>query len=98
MQAMAPGNSVDLQAGHSVGVVAADGAGGMDTDGDDGAVGPGRGAVMPGLLPPATPAPTGWGAGAPTMNTCLQDGQRTCLPAALSGTCIVLLQCGQRMT
>jgi hypothetical protein len=38
--------------------------------------------------PPLTPAPTGWAAPPGTMNGFWHTGQRTDLPAALSGTCI----------
>ena len=37
-------------------------------------------------------------AGAGIMNGFLHDGQRTFFPPALSGTCIDLVQCGQRIT
>ena len=46
----------------------------------------------------ATGSRAGAGAGAgPIWKTRLQPGQRTCLPAELSGTCIALVQCGHLM-
>src|SRR5262245_61636087 len=59
---------------------------------------PGTGGGLPAWKLPLTPAPTGWAAG--TRNAFWQPGlgQRTVLPAALSGTCMDLVQCGQRIT
>src|SRR5579885_78149 len=103
MQETAPSSSGDLQAGQTVG--GAGGAAGFG-GGGGGAAGRGGGAAAPAAAlgpPAAAPAPTGWGAaagrGEPTWNTCLQVGQRTCLPAASSGTCIAVPQLafGQRM-
>jgi hypothetical protein len=101
MQASAPGNRDDPQDGHADGVDGGlegeGGTGRMGREGDDatGAAATGR---------EATPAPTGAGTGegmttgtealpaggrnGGTMNGFWQTGQRTLLPAALSGTCI----------
>src|SRR5438067_10307909 len=92
MQAIAPGNSGDLQAGHSAagGAAAAarvsrSGAAGADT------VPPPGGA--------AATAATGCRAGAGlTTKTFLQLGHRTCLPAALSGTWSSFWHCEHLMT
>ncbi len=95
MQAMAPGSSSAPQEGHSLGVsevaVAPPGAGREGTTGA--ATGTGRG-----LAARAAAIGCGAGAAAGTWNGFWHDGQRTPFPAALSGTCIALLQCGQRMT
>src|SRR5206468_5280494 len=58
----------------------------------------GRDAPLGPLEPAPTPAATGSGAPAGTPNGFWQTGQRTVLPAALSGTCIERWQCGQRIT
>src|SRR5262245_20423679 len=99
MQAMAPGSRAEPHAGQAVG------AGGLTGTAPDGfAAGGGEGGVgLPAgrAAPAAAPAATGSRAGAlptpPTWNRRLPPGQRTCLPGALSGTCIALVQWGQRM-
>src|SRR5438046_2797705 len=92
MQATAPSSSEAPQAGHLVGPGAApplplpkSGAEGGRLDGA-GAAATGVGAAGAGT------------AVAGTTNGLLHVGQRTCLPPTLSGTCIDLVQCGQRMT
>src|SRR5437764_791620 len=84
MQEMAPGNRGDLHAGHSVGV---DGAAGRDPDGAGGRggvdAGPGVARTEPAAAPTGSLAGAGW---PPTTNMRLHSGQRSCLPAALSGT------------
>src|SRR5262245_61359011 len=95
MQAMAPGSRAEPQAGHAVGVVgalAATGAAGRG--GAAGAVG-----AVGRAGPAVAPAATGSRAGAGPLigNSRLQPGQRTCLPTALSGTCMALVQCGHRI-
>src|SRR5437764_1052604 len=98
MQAMAPGAHFEPQAGHCVGSEAGAGAAAADLE-----------APLPDGAAAGAPAATataaaGWGAAAPaaagTANSCLQllFGQRTFLPAALSGTCIAVRQCGQVIT
>src|SRR5581483_3174999 len=89
MQAMAPSSRVEPQEGHLVGVAGAAGAAGL--------------APLPlagggaGFAATAAGTAAAAGAAAGTMNACLHDGQRTALPAALSGTCIDLVQWGQRI-
>src|SRR5947209_1813775 len=113
MQAMAPGLSGDLHAGHSAGACAGGlasagaGAGGLlaagaSTAGGTGEAGRGAGAAggREGLAA-AAPAPTAASAaaGSPgTMNGAWQDGQRNVLPAELSSTLIGLVHLGQRRT
>src|ERR1700682_292042 len=104
MHAMAPGRSGVLHAGHSVG--AADG--GVDlllSAGEAGggaaiAAEPERAATRP--VPEAGVAAGAAAAGwrtcaAPTRMAFLHAGHSTCFPAALSGTCMAWLQCGQRI-
>src|SRR5437899_2228346 len=93
MQAMAPGRSLALHAGHSVGVPEDDGLelGAALVDCDVAGVGEGA-------RPPAGAPPGGRVEAPPTTNGFLHPGQRTCLPAELSGTCICLVQWGQLMT
>jgi hypothetical protein len=91
MQATAPGRSVVLQAGQRAGV-------------DPVAAGAVAGAgLLSGrfLWPAAAGAAAAANSGArflATANSFRQAGQRTCLPAALSGIRRVLLQRGHRMT
>src|SRR5437870_5518569 len=86
MQAMAPSSNLEPHDGHVVGN------------------GEGAGAATAPLAPlPETEAGVAAGFGAGTAaagikNGCLHDGQRTFLPPALSGTCIDLVQWGQRIT
>src|SRR5277367_5174652 len=101
MHEMAPGKSALPQAGQLAGVV--------DTAAPDGlAPGAGTGGrlmapsdTLPaedgGRPPTAAPAPTatGFGAAAGTVTGFLHDGQRYCLPAELSATCIAVVQFGQ---
>src|SRR5439155_6098283 len=87
MQAIAPGKSIEPHEGH--GWPEAPGAGIV------GNVIEGEGL---GVRPLPTPAATGTGVAAGTPNGFWQTGQRTVLPAALSGTCIERWQCGQRIT
>src|SRR6516162_5883059 len=107
MHEMAPGSRSALQAGHFVGpcgLLAAVGAAGgaADSVGAGGrGGGAGRGAAADaggGAGAAAAPAPTGCSAGAGIVKTSLQVGQRTCLPAALSGTCIRVWHFGQAIT
>jgi hypothetical protein len=76
---MAPGRRIEPHDGHAC----------PDPD-DAGPDGTG-GRLIDGLEPPApllTPGPLGWGLPPGTMNGFWHTGQRTVLPAALSGTCI----------
>jgi len=109
MHAMAPGNSGALHAGHSLGV---EGGGALlllpsatDKAGERGDAAEGA----TGRVTTAAPAPPAVLAAAaaeeadgdwlpPTRNGLWQLGQRNCLPAELSATCIGLWQCGQRIT
>lgn len=100
---MAPETQLVPQEGQllgSVGVVDAATAA-ADCEGADAAlelVGAGTG-VGAGVGAGFATAGLATGAVAGTANTFLQvgPGHRTFLPAALSGTCIDILQCGQRM-
>src|SRR5438552_16191299 len=100
MQAMAPSSSLEPQEGQTVG--SGNGAGGMATG--IGGLAPlpmGGTATTAGLATGAAGAATGTAARAATaggtMNGCLHDGQRTFFLPALSGTCIDLVQWGQRI-
>src|SRR5947209_5880237 len=92
MQAMAPGVQGELQLGQvvgSCGVLAAAGAAGLLAGA----------AAAPAAAAAGALAACGWVAPG-TANSCLHLAltQRTFLPAALSGTCMAVLQCGQLMT
>src|SRR5262245_30844143 len=94
MHAIAPGSKIALQAGHSFGLAAGAAAGGGV------GVGVGRGGTDAGGMEgraagrAGAPAATGSRAGAATRNARWHFGQRTCLPAASSGTRIAVPQLG----
>src|SRR6516162_3886187 len=99
MQAMAPGNREEPQAGHSVAdavPVGLEAPEAVPTEGECGAAATPADILGEARPPPAAPAPTaaptGSAASAGTLNGLRQEGQATCLPAALSGTCIDRLQ------
>jgi len=94
MQAMAPASSTDPHEGQTWPEAWPDGGvtGGKVIESLDD-LGPEAGTAA--LL---TPAATASGALVSTRNGFWQMGQRTFLPAALSGTCIDRWQCGQRIT
>src|SRR5262249_44640770 len=102
MQAMAPGVHGLLHAGHAVGESAAGaGADGGLAMGAGGRWADGAGAGALGRAGAAAPAPTGTGGGAvapATVKIFWQAGHLTCLPPALSGIWIALVQFGQRIT
>jgi hypothetical protein len=114
MQAMAPGKSGDLQAGHSFGAAAGgtliepDEPGAFFPGGNGGGPfrpgeeGGGTLTVEAGAAEAVAAAGTGTlreGAGAPpTTNGFWHDGQRNCFPAESSAICMGLAQCGQRIT
>jgi hypothetical protein len=90
MQAIAPSSNGEPHDGQTVGKGAGAGAATAPLDplpaaGELGAGATGAAGFAAGL------------AAAGIMNGFLQDGQRTFLPPALSGTCIDLVQCGQRI-
>src|SRR5262249_45757152 len=61
--------------------------------------GGGAGGVATALPPPPdAAAPTAAGCPPPTVKAFWQLGQRNCLPAELSASCIGLVQCGHRIT
>src|SRR5947209_943786 len=97
MHAMAPGSSVLPHAGQVVGVppaafaaASAEVIDGRVIDGTDGVDGGRDGADVE----DEAAAPTVCSAGAGAVNGFLQLGQRNCLPAEPSGSCIGVLQCG----
>src|SRR6516164_8129657 len=97
MQAMAPGSSSEAQAGHFVGTGGLEGA----TTGLGGAATPPPPAPSCrfGAEPRLTLAADGVADAPGTMNGLPQPafGQRNCLPAEPSGSCMALEQCGQLM-
>src|SRR5438270_1931686 len=102
MHARAPGKSAALQEGHVVGadegrrigagVAAVAGVAGAATADEEA-----RGAVRAILDDAAVRTVSRTGA-APTAMAFLHPGQITCLPEALSGTCIACVQNGHRIT
>src|SRR5437868_1419865 len=101
MQAMAPGSSSEPHAGHlfDAGAGVGGGAGGglgtwAGLLGAGGALTLGGGG---GVGAAATAAATGSRVVAGTVKTVLQVGQRNCLPAELSPTCMAVLQWEQLM-
>jgi hypothetical protein len=88
MQAMAPSSSLEPHEGHTVGNGAGAGA----------ATAPREPLPEAGELGAGTIGEAGFTAADGIMNGFLHDGQRTFLPPALSGTCMDLVQCGQRIT
>src|SRR5436309_2377992 len=104
MQAMAPGVHGLLHAGHAVGEsgAGAGAVGGLPIGaGGRGADGAGADAAGAGALgrAGAAAAPTATGAGAAaTVKIFWHAGHFTCLPPALSGIWIALVQFGQRIT
>src|SRR5262245_37682516 len=92
MQAIAPSSSLALHAGHQFGAAAGGGAGGR------GGAGGAEGRVATAAPPALAAAGGGGGAAPPTVNGFWQNGQRNCLPAALSASWICWVQCGQRIT
>src|SRR5262245_22805108 len=94
MQAMAPSSNLEPHEGQMVGSGAGAGAATAAT----GPLAPLPPTGGPGAGAAGTAAGFGAGPAAGGMvNGCLHDGQRTFFPPALSGTCIDLVQCGQRI-
>src|SRR5690242_18630027 len=95
MQAMAPSLRTEPQAGHLAGPAAAAGFAGA---GFAGAGFGGAGGRRISGLDGGRAAPTVAGAREGTVNGFVHEGHFTVFPATLSGTCIGLVQCGQRIT